>query len=60
LLWIKQLQEIHFWIECTAGKTPDREENALLLIQSKAIRHVDCSTVAIQKDSRSQADRKSK
>jgi hypothetical protein len=22
------------WIECTAGKTPDREENALLLIQT--------------------------
>jgi hypothetical protein len=38
LLWINQLQEIRFWIECTAGKTPDREGNALLLMQIEAIR----------------------
>jgi hypothetical protein len=38
LLWINQLQKIRFWIERTAGKTPDREDNALLLMQIEAIR----------------------
>jgi hypothetical protein len=37
LLWIKQLQEIRFWIECTAAQKTDREENVLLLIQITAI-----------------------